>query len=62
MQRDLQLVSTGAVAYPVNETFESLQGEGIFTGTPAVFIRLQGGDVGSPWCTPKHAARVLPRA
>uniref|UniRef100_UPI001F1FA758 7-carboxy-7-deazaguanine synthase QueE n=1 Tax=Paraburkholderia adhaesiva TaxID=2883244 RepID=UPI001F1FA758 len=45
------------MAYPVNETFESLQGEGSFTGTPAVFIRLQGCDVGCPWCDTKHTWR-----
>ncbi|MFW2168161.1 7-carboxy-7-deazaguanine synthase QueE, partial [Enterobacter cloacae complex sp.6722794] len=28
--------------YPINEIFQTLQGEGVFTGVPAVFIRLQG--------------------
>ncbi|MEX3859654.1 7-carboxy-7-deazaguanine synthase QueE [Paraburkholderia sp. BR10923] len=40
--------------FPVNETFDSLQGEGGFTGTPALFIRMQGCDVGCPWCDTKH--------
>jgi 7-carboxy-7-deazaguanine synthase len=40
--------------YPVNEVFQSLQGEARFTGTPAVFLRLQGCDVGCPWCDTKH--------
>ena len=39
---------------PINEVFESVQGEGYWTGTPAVFIRLQGCDVGCPWCDTKH--------
>ncbi|GAA4880123.1 7-carboxy-7-deazaguanine synthase QueE [Ferrimonas pelagia] len=40
--------------YPVNEIFETLQGEGYFTGVPAVFIRLQGCPVGCSWCDTKH--------
>lgn len=36
--------------YPVNEVFETLQGEGVFTGVPAIFVRLQGCPVGCPWC------------
>ncbi|MBP8772950.1 MAG: 7-carboxy-7-deazaguanine synthase QueE, partial [Aeromonadaceae bacterium] len=32
--------------YPINEIFQSIQGEGYFTGQPAIFIRLQGCDVG----------------
>lgn len=39
---------------PVNEVFETFQGEAYFTGTPAIFIRLQGCDVGCPWCDTKH--------
>ncbi|MCC5854852.1 MAG: 7-carboxy-7-deazaguanine synthase QueE [Idiomarina sp.] len=35
---------------PVNEVFETIQGEGVFTGTPAIFLRLQGCPVGCPWC------------
>ena len=39
---------------PVNEIFETIQGEGAHSGTPAVFIRLQGCPVGCPWCDTKH--------
>lgn len=39
---------------PVNELFVTLQGEAHFTGSPSVFIRLQGCDVGCPWCDTKH--------
>lgn len=35
---------------PVNEIFESIQGEGSHSGRPSVFLRLQGCDVGCPWC------------
>ncbi len=40
--------------YPVNEVFESIQGEATFTGTPSIFVRLQGCNVGCPWCDTKH--------
>ncbi|WP_426575892.1 7-carboxy-7-deazaguanine synthase QueE [Xenorhabdus stockiae] len=40
--------------YPINEMFQTLQGEGVFTGVPAVFIRLQGCPVGCSWCDTKH--------
>lgn len=37
----------------VNEIFYSVQGEGSLTGTPAVFIRLQGCLCQCPWCDTK---------
>ncbi|PHM27969.1 7-carboxy-7-deazaguanine synthase QueE [Xenorhabdus budapestensis] len=40
--------------YPINEMFQTLQGEGVFTGVPSVFIRLQGCPVGCSWCDTKH--------
>lgn len=40
--------------YAVNEVFLTLQGEGVRTGAPALFVRLQGCDVGCPWCDTKH--------
>lgn len=40
--------------YPVNEIFETIQGEAKYTGTPAIFIRLQGCPVGCGWCDTKH--------
>ncbi|NHB62442.1 MULTISPECIES: 7-carboxy-7-deazaguanine synthase QueE [Photorhabdus] len=40
--------------YPINEIFQTLQGEGFFTGVPAIFIRLQGCPVGCSWCDTKH--------
>lgn len=42
-------------SYPVMETFYSLQGEGVFAGTPAFFIRLAGCDVGCSWCDVKES-------
>ncbi|WP_420807482.1 7-carboxy-7-deazaguanine synthase QueE [Alteromonas flava] len=38
----------------VNEVFETIQGEGSFTGVPAIFVRLQGCPVGCPWCDTQH--------
>jgi 7-carboxy-7-deazaguanine synthase len=38
----------------VNEIFATIQGEATWTGTPSVFIRLQGCPVGCPWCDTKH--------
>lgn len=37
----------------VNEIFETMQGEATHTGTPAIFVRLQGCQVGCPWCDTK---------
>ncbi len=42
----------------VNEVFWSLQGEGFFTGRPAVFIRLQGCYVGCPYCDTRYAQTI----
>lgn len=39
---------------PVNEFWESIQGEATYAGTPSVFIRLQGCPVGCPWCDTKY--------
>lgn len=43
----------------VNEIFETIQGEGSYTGTPSIFVRLQGCPVGCPWCDTKHTWDVL---
>lgn len=42
------------IKYPINEIFATIQGEAYFTGMPSIFIRLQGCDVGCPWCDTKH--------
>ncbi|AMG32032.1 7-carboxy-7-deazaguanine synthase QueE [Grimontia hollisae] len=46
--------------YNVNEIFETIQGEGTFTGIPSVFIRLQGCPVGCPWCDTRQTWDTLP--
>lgn len=45
--------------YPINEMFQTLQGEGYFTGVPAIFVRLQGCPVGCSWCDTKHTWETL---
>jgi 7-carboxy-7-deazaguanine synthase len=44
--------------YKINELFETIQGEGYFTGQPAIFLRLQGCPVGCSWCDTKHTWEV----
>ncbi|KRQ03851.1 7-carboxy-7-deazaguanine synthase QueE [Bradyrhizobium manausense] len=39
---------------PVNEIFETIQGEACKSGTPSVFLRLQACPVRCPWCDSKH--------
>ena len=36
--------------YNINETFYSLQGEGLWTGTPMFFIRLSGCNLNCKFC------------
>lgn len=40
--------------FKVNEIFYSLQGEGFFTGTPAVFLRFSGCNLRCPFCDTAH--------
>jgi 7-carboxy-7-deazaguanine synthase len=48
--------------YPINEIFQTIQGEGYFSGTPALFIRLQGCPVGCSWCDTQHTWTLDPSA
>ena len=48
------------ITYKINEIFETLQGEGSFTGQPSIFIRLQGCPVGCSWCDTIHTWEVSP--
>ena len=38
----------------INEIFYSLQGEGFYTGTPSLFIRLSGCNLQCPFCDTEH--------
>ncbi len=49
------LIKTLPSTLPTVETFHSIQGEGIWTGASAFFIRLAGCDVGCSWCDTKHS-------
>jgi len=55
----LFLSSESVMQYPINEMFQTLQGEGFYTGVPAIFIRLQGCPVGCSWCDTKHTWEKL---
>ena len=39
----------------ISEIFYSLQGEGVLTGVPSVFIRAAGCNLACPWCDTRHA-------
>ncbi len=47
--------------YKVNEMFETIQGEGVFTGVPSVFVRLQECPVGCAWCDTKQTWDATPQ-
>lgn len=47
-----------SIKYKINELFETIQGEGAFTGQPSIFIRLQGCPVACSWCDTKHTWEV----
>lgn len=46
--------------FKINEMFETIQGEGVFTGVPAVFVRLQICNVGCAWCDTKQTWTAEP--
>ncbi|MDE6813874.1 MAG: 7-carboxy-7-deazaguanine synthase QueE [Duncaniella sp.] len=47
------------MSYRVNEIFYSLQGEGYFTGTPAVFLRFSGCNLRCGFCDTRHEDYTL---
>lgn len=47
------------MSYRVNEIFTSLQGEGYFTGTPAVFLRFSGCNLRCGFCDTRHEEGLM---
>ena len=47
-----------SISYKINELFETIQGEGSYTGQPSIFLRLQGCPVGCSWCDTKHTWEI----
>ncbi|CAL4323510.1 7-carboxy-7-deazaguanine synthase QueE [Buchnera aphidicola] len=45
--------------YPINEIYETIQGEGFYTGQPSIFIRIQGCPIHCSWCDTKHTWKLL---
>ena len=51
----MTLTNTTNAMLNISEIFATIQGEASFTGTPSIFIRTQGCDVGCPFCDTKYS-------
>lgn len=51
----IQRIPEGAVE--VHHAFHTIQGEGPFAGTPAVFLRLAGCNLQCPWCDTEYTSQ-----
>lgn len=50
------MVETGAGKLRIAEIFASIQGEGVWAGTPSVFVRVSGCNLRCSWCDTKYAS------
>ncbi|MCE2966345.1 MAG: 7-carboxy-7-deazaguanine synthase QueE [Phycisphaerales bacterium] len=48
--------SPDSTLLPISETFVSVQGEGLLTGVPSVFIRMSGCNLRCAWCDTPYAS------
>lgn len=55
MKKEINKAILAGEELPVMEAFYTIQGEGVFQGVSAYFIRLGGCDVGCHWCDVKES-------
>jgi 7-carboxy-7-deazaguanine synthase len=55
LPEEIKNLNLGEDEILINEYFYSLQGEGIYSGKAAFFIRFSGCDIGCIWCDSKEA-------
>jgi Organic radical activating enzymes len=46
------------ISYPIKESFYSIQGEGLYQGIPAYFIRFEGCNIQCNWCDTKESWNI----
>jgi len=54
----MDIPSTDESVLSIAEVFQSIQGEGMLVGTPAVFIRMAGCNMSCPWCDTNHEEKM----
>lgn len=47
--------------YQITEIYETIQGEGIYQGTPSILIRLKGCNLSCVWCDSKSDYKICER-
>lgn len=63
MQKNTQVPKKKALVYNgtygVNQIFHTIQGEGPFAGTPAIFVRLSGCNLQCPMCDTEYSRSLI---